>query len=217
MRLGSYYRAQTLKYFNIKASGDYVLDVGGYDGYWLSTQKAKNKYVTDVNIIRAHQGINYIQHDALNIPFESNKFYQVFAFDVLEHIEEGKEQKFLDELIRVCKKNGEIILTTPSKAIKLFPSFLTNFIGRRWGHHKCNGYSKEELSKLLSKYPGIIYKILDNNALYFLTFFIPIRFLWCLFPKITKRLVDIISLKDYKNSFGDYGFYIIKIIKNEPS
>jgi len=66
----------------------------------------------------------------------------------IEHIEAGKERKFLSELIRVCKKKGEIILSTPSESIKMFPGFMTNYISRKWGHDKCNGYSKEELKKI---------------------------------------------------------------------
>ena len=107
MRLGTYYRAQIIKHFNIKAGSNCVLDVGCYDGYWLSTQKSKNKYALDLEISQLYKNIHYIKASALKIPLKSNYFDQVFAFDVLEHIEEGKESKFLRELIRVCKKNSK--------------------------------------------------------------------------------------------------------------
>ena len=155
MRLGTHYRAKILKHFKIEATGKNVLDVGAYDGYWLSTQKAKNKYALDLEVIKLYKNIHYIEASALKIPLKSNYFDQVFAFDVLEHIEGGKETKFLTELIRVCKRNGEIILSTPSKSIRMFPDFMTNYISQKWGHKKCNGYYKEELKNMLFAFDNI--------------------------------------------------------------
>lgn len=213
MRLGTYYRAQIFKYFNITAHGNKVLDVGCYDGYWLSTQKAKNKYALDLEVNKLYKNIRYIKASALNIPYKSNYFDQVFAFDVLEHIEEGKEQKFLSELIRVCKKNGEITLSTPSKSIRMFPDFMTNYISRKWEHIKCKGYSKKELMNMLSVFNNIKYQILDNNASSFRLLFIVIRSLWFIWQDLTKTMVNKIALYDSNNKNGNNGFYITKIIK----
>jgi len=214
MRLGTYYRCKLLAQIGIKATGERVLDVGGYDGYWLSTQEAKNKYVLDINIIKKYKEIKYVKADALKIPFADNYFDQVFAFDVIEHIEERKETKFLSELIRVCKKNGEIILSTPSKAIKLFPSFMTNYISRKWGHNKCNGYSKEELKKMLSVFDNIKYLILDDSSPAFRLLFIVVRFLWFIRQNPTEKIVDKLALYDSRHNEGNEGYYIIKISKN---
>ena len=213
MRLGTYYRAKILKHFQIEATGESVLDVGAYDGYWLSTQKAENKYALDLEVNKLYKNIHYIEASALKIPFESNYFNQVFAFDVLEHIEEGKEEKFLNELIRVCKENGEIILSMPSKSIKMFPGFMTDYISRKWGHHKYNGYSKKELDKFLSEYDNISYQILENNAPFLRFFYLPIRILWSFVPNIMKKVLETIAVKDYGLKKGNNGFYIVKIEK----
>ncbi len=109
MRLGSYYRAQILKLFDIKANGNRVLDVGCYDGYWLSTQKAKNKYALDIDVVKSYRNINYIKASALKIPFKSNYFDQVFAFDVLEHIESNE---VLDLLLKINKLGTTVMLAT---------------------------------------------------------------------------------------------------------
>jgi len=215
MRLGTYYRAQILKHFNIKAYKPFVLDVGGYDGYWLSTQKAKNKYVLDLNIRENHKSIHYIKASALNMPFRTNYFDQVFAFDVLEHIEANKEQKFLDELMRVTKKGGEIILSTPSKSIKMFPGFMTNYISHKWGHFKGNGYSKQQLNKLMAKYKNINYQISDFPAFFYLIFYFPLRLCWSILPKLIMKLVDLTATYDSKRKSGNNGFYIVKIKKHE--
>lgn len=213
MRLGSYYRVQILKHFNIKADSNCVLDVGGYDGYWLSSQEAKNKYVLDIEIIKKYKNVKYVKGNALAIPFSDNYFDQVFAFDVLEHVNEGTEQKFISELIRVCKKNGEIILSTPSKSIKIFPSFMTNYISRKWGHYKCNGYSKGQLNIFLAKYKNINFEVIENSAFNFRLFYFPNRFLWIISQKLVKKMLNLIAFLDAKNKRGIEGFYIVKILK----
>lgn len=213
MRLGTYYRARLWSHLGITAYGQTVLDVGCFDGYWLSTQRVKHKYALDIDIDRKYKGIRYIRHTALDIPFKDDAFDQIFAFDVLEHIEAGKEKQFLKELIRVCKKGGEIILSTPSKTITMFPPVLTNQISKMWGHTKCNGYSKEELKKLLSSFDGIEYRILDNNAPLFRLLFIGIRFLWIVWRNVAKTIVNKITSYDSDHTKGNRGFYIIKIIK----
>lgn len=213
MRLGTYYRAQILKHFKIEATGENVLDVGAYDSYWLSTQKAKDKYALDMEVNKLYKNIHYIEVSALKIPFKSNYFDQVFAFDVLEHIEEGKETKFLSELIRVCKKNGEIILSTPSKFIRVFPAFMTNYISHKWGHDKCNGYSKKEFKIMFSAFNNIDYQIYDNNAPFYRLLFIIVRSLWFISQNLTKRIVNGIAWLDSRYKRGNIGFYIVEIKK----
>jgi len=213
MRLGTYYRAQILKQWGIKADKPFVLDVGGYDGYWLSTQKAKNKYVLDPDIRPDYKNIHYIKGSALRIPFAANHFDQVFAFDVLEHIEAGKDQKFLDELIRVAKKGGEIILSVPSDKIKFFPAFTANYVSKKWGHFKCHGYSKQQLNKLLAKYKDINCQITDFPAFFYLLFYFPLRLCWPVLPTLVMKLIDLIAVYDSKRKSVDNDFYIVKINK----
>lgn len=213
MRLGTYYRYQILSRFKIEANTDMVLDVGGYDGFWLASQKAKNKYVLDLEVIKQYKTIHYIEGNALSIPFKENTFNQVFAFDVLEHIDSGKEQRFIDELMRVCKKDGSVIITTPSKDIRIFPPFMTAYVSKKWGHLKCNGYSKKELSTLLTGYKKSTFIIDTNNALFYRNFYLLLRISWILIPDITKRIINWISSKDYQSRKGIHGFYIVKITK----
>lgn len=213
MRLGTYYRTQLFDQIRINATGKRVLDVGGRDGYWLSTQNARDKFVVDLEIIKRHKKITYLKADALRLPFPGSFFDQVFAFDVLEHIEEGKEQCFIGELIRVCKKDGEIILSTPSSKIKIFPPFLTDYVSRKWGHFKGNGYSKQQLANLLSGYNNIKFEILDNNAFNFRMFYFSNRILWMIWPQFAKKILDIIAFFDARSRRGVEGFFFVKILK----
>ncbi|MCR4416727.1 MAG: methyltransferase domain-containing protein [Ignavibacteria bacterium] len=54
--------------------------------------------------------------DATNLPFESNYFDVSFSFSTLEHIpDEEKRNKAFQELVRVTKTGGYVIITVPNK------------------------------------------------------------------------------------------------------
>lgn len=50
-------------------------------------------------------------YDGLNIPFEDNSFDSIVCFEVLEHVFEP--EKIIQEMYRVLKPGGKLILTTP--------------------------------------------------------------------------------------------------------
>lgn len=52
-----------------------------------------------------------IFYDGLNIPFEDNSFDSIICFEVLEHVFEP--EKIIQEMYRVLKPGGKLILTTP--------------------------------------------------------------------------------------------------------
>lgn len=212
MRIGTYYRAEMLKLLNIKADKKNVLDVGCFDAYWLSTQSAENKYALDVNVDKKYKGINYLATSIFNNPFREGEFDQVFAFDVIEHIPKDTEEQFLSELIRIAKRKSEIIITVPSRDIKVFPSFLTNWVSRKWGHLKYNGLAEKELKSYLEKF-NVEYKIIENNASCYLKYYLFIRLLWKLYQDFTKKIIRAIARKDFENLGGNNGCYIVKIIK----
>jgi ubiquinone/menaquinone biosynthesis C-methylase UbiE len=212
MRLGTYFRKELLNKINIKSnSSDVVLDVGCFDGYWLSTQKAKQKYGLDIDIVKKYKNIKYIKASALDIPFPKNKFDRVFAFDVIEHVPENTEIKFLSELIRVTKPGGEIVITCPSNKIRIFPQFLTEFASKKWQHFKYPGLSRNNLTKYLSKFKEIRYDISDLNTKYFLQLYLMLSLLWRLNPNLTKKLILFLLDKELQSLRGNNGYYIIKI------
>lgn len=55
--------------------------------------------------------------DALNLPFEDEKFDTVCIFDVIEHLPKNTEDKLFSEISRVLKKNGKLYLSTPNNHI----------------------------------------------------------------------------------------------------
>ena len=66
MRLGTYYRSLMLDKLGITANQNFVLDVGSFDGYWLSQQQhAKIKIAVDINPVNKYANVMYIKGSTL--------------------------------------------------------------------------------------------------------------------------------------------------------
>ncbi|MHC1589125.1 MAG: class I SAM-dependent methyltransferase, partial [Methermicoccaceae archaeon] len=57
---------------------------------------------------------DFIKADALNLPFLDETFDIVWNEGVNEHFEGEKRQKIFDEMARVCKGKGEMIVIVPN-------------------------------------------------------------------------------------------------------
>ena len=100
--------------------GKKILDVGCGDGSDMEifiNEYNLNSYGIDIykhkNIDKL--GINFNKAGILNIPFDNEDFDYVFLHDVLHHIDEEhqnceKHIRGLQELKRVCRKGGYIII-----------------------------------------------------------------------------------------------------------
>jgi len=102
-------------------TGMKVLDVGCYDGNISSLimQNGNDVYGVDISEnaieLAKQRGIKaYVANAEHELPFSNNIFDTVFAGEIIEHIFDT--QKFLQEIKRVLKANGTIILTTPNLA-----------------------------------------------------------------------------------------------------
>lgn len=213
MRPGTLYRAELLKNLGLKTNdNDIILDVGAFDGYWLSTLNGKKKVAIDTNIEKKYKGIEYFKNQGVVLPFDNNQFTKVFSLDVIEHIPLGQEKKFIAELIRVTKKNGQIILTTPSKDIKIFPSFLTNYVSKKWDHKKCNGYTIQEVENFLQGQRSISINFLKIKSFYYLKLYLVIRFLSSINLELSQKIIRLVAKLDSK-SFGSQGYIMLTIKK----
>lgn len=133
-----------------------ILDVGcgvGTVANSLSSNNLIQSYGVDISdnfIRRAKKGKGkFAVFDGSLLPFESGYFDKVGCFTVLEHVENPYE--ILDEMCRVLKKNGKIIIGGPS--------FLRVF-GFSATHHKTAGYknSIRNLFLVLIKYYLSLFK-----------------------------------------------------------
>ena len=103
-----------------------VLEVGSGEGYGIMELAPKadhyiavDKYNTDISDeLKKENNITFIQ--AVIPPFsgiEDNSVDFVVTFQVIEHIED--DEMFLQEIYRVLKPGGKVILTTPNIMMSL--------------------------------------------------------------------------------------------------
>lgn len=108
---------------------DIVLDLGcGVQHYLLTGGKNKFKfgYGLDYDIEDSQAGnLILIKHRcAGSLPVKDNFFDKVFLLAVLEHIEEKDVPGLFLEFSRILKKNGRVIITTPTPRAKPVLEFL---------------------------------------------------------------------------------------------
>ena len=101
-----------------------ILDVGCGDGNFamLIARACKAKEVYGIEIsekgaeLARKNGVKCYQLDVdeEDFPFEDNYFDAIFAGEIIEHLYDTDH--FLDEIYRVLKPNGILVLTTPNLA-----------------------------------------------------------------------------------------------------
>ncbi len=106
-------------------TGKKVLDVACGEGYGSALLSRAAEQVSGVDISAeaiAHarhtyaerENLGFTQGSCVQLPFESSSIDVVVSFETLEHIDE--QALFLDEVKRVLKANGVLILSSPNKA-----------------------------------------------------------------------------------------------------
>ena len=106
------------KYKDLVGSGDKICELGCGLSPFLSGVDFKEKVGIDFSettLLKASElnpTIDYYPADVTKVPFHDNYFDAVVAGEVIEHLEEP--QKLLDEMERICKPNGIIVLSTPN-------------------------------------------------------------------------------------------------------
>jgi SAM-dependent methyltransferase len=171
MRAGTVYRSELFRRIGVHATGERVLDVGAFDGQWITTQDAAVLIALDLDV-QPRDGCQAVKGDALNLPFPNGAFDSVFAFDVIEHV--GDDRRFVKELVRVTKPGGRVTMTTPAVDLRIFPGFLTQWAHRRWGHDRCTGYEALHLSSLLEEAGVASLHMRELRAWGFLNFYLPL-------------------------------------------
>lgn len=113
--------AAIINWLNIKNGN--ILDIGCHDGTFLSLVKNRNNnfYGIEASDWGARQarkkGIDVRQYffdDQTKMPYEGEFFDVVVAGDIIEHI--FNTDFFLDEISRVLKPDGKLLISTPNLA-----------------------------------------------------------------------------------------------------
>lgn len=132
-------------------SGKRGLDIGCRDGYWSDRLKTKGYFMTSLDL--NPQYIGAITHNAEdNLPFDNKSFDLVWCTEVIEHLHNPK--RLLNEIDRVLKPDGQVILTTPNSGWWFYA------VSSIWGwtpqklqnpDHK-QFFKKEDIAKIASGY-----------------------------------------------------------------
>lgn len=113
-------------------------------GFWKSADLAEKAVVSIRSLV--HEDV--FQIDGCQTPFEENEFDCVVIVDFLEHIH--TDRAFVDELFRIIKPDGELIVNVPHWKNSLLRKFRLA-IGQtdeKHGHVR-PGYTKASLTALL--------------------------------------------------------------------
>jgi ubiquinone/menaquinone biosynthesis C-methylase UbiE len=134
-----------------------ILDIGcGSYPYFLSTTNFKEKYGIDPSLkVSSDQNIKLLKKDVTKqkLPFKDNFFDVVTMLAVFEHIDNDKMDIVLKEIIRVLKKEGIFIITTPSPwSDKLLHNMAKiGLISSVEIHEHKTHHSKEKVKEVLFK------------------------------------------------------------------
>lgn len=100
---------------------DRMLDIGCYDGTFLSHFQECNRFGVDANVWAVSEckkkGIdarNLYLEPGVKLPFSNEYFDVVVAGEIIEHVFDT--DYFLEEIRRVLKKNGLLLVSTPNIA-----------------------------------------------------------------------------------------------------
>ncbi|MFH2141953.1 MAG: class I SAM-dependent methyltransferase [Bacteroidota bacterium] len=103
-----YYIQKNPRILNIGVATGHSSELLGSIGEVVSVENDTETY----NFIKNSLKLNAVQGSILNLPFDNESFDIVCAFDVIEHVKEDKIA--VNEMIRVCSKNGLIALSVPA-------------------------------------------------------------------------------------------------------
>lgn len=103
--------------------GAHVLDAAcgeGYGSYLMKTWGARSVTGVDIDASSVEKacesfkadGLSYLQHDVQTLPFEDHVFDVVVSLETLEHLDDA--EMFLQEIKRVLKPGGTVILSCPN-------------------------------------------------------------------------------------------------------
>lgn len=94
-----------------------ALDVGARNGTQSQWLKTRGYTVRSIDVEPRFESCELVNANE-PLPFDTDSFDLIWCSEVIEHLVEPKES--LQEMLRVCKPGGRIILTTPNSYMWLF-------------------------------------------------------------------------------------------------
>jgi SAM-dependent methyltransferase len=118
---------------------DHCLEVIGIDISLEAISFAKKNY--------SSQNVSFLslkKAEDSPLPFPDETFDVVLSFQVIEHIRDTTT--YLEEMNRVLKPGGQILISTPNRSVRLFP------FQKSWNMWHVKEYSQNQLYILLKEY-----------------------------------------------------------------
>jgi len=145
MHQSDYTRAQQL------VSSKTVLDLGCNCGYGTNLLSQSCSSITGVDVSPVaietakkkyqRSNLTFTVVDGITLPFEDHTFDVVTSFQVVEHLVDYNT--YFNEIRRVLKPDGLVILTTPNAAIRVKSG------AKPWNRFHIHEFRGDELTKLL--------------------------------------------------------------------
>jgi len=142
-----------------------VLEVGAGDGFcsWVIKQNVKRLELSDIEkknleiYDKNFHKTEYFIHDFIKSKFKK-KYDGIYLLDVIEHIEKRLEHIFLRNLSHSLKKNGVMIVGSPSLESQKYAS-----VPSKIGHINCKTYNS--LKKIMRKYFERVFMFSMNDEM----------------------------------------------------
>jgi len=213
--MGHIYNANLVERYVKKNSS--ILDIGCWSGqlYGAFQNKPLHYFGLDCepNAVRTakkcHSKANWAVGALPNIPFPKGKFDLVVLFDVLEHVPTGEEEACLSEIKRVLKKDGILMMSTPSDKLLSKVTDPAYFLS---GHRH---YGKRTLKKLLEESGFKILDIWSLGGMIYISYYLTQMFFKHIFKSALPQKLPLFKMykklaqDDMKKDKGILEYYLI--------
>lgn len=118
----------------IASSSERILEIGVGRGRMVRLLKEASHtgaefYGVDLNSYQKYQDVHFILADTRYLPFPDNSFNLTYSLGVVEHMTPVETAMAVWEHIRVTRKDGFLLITTPAKSMLFTPlRYLIYFI-----------------------------------------------------------------------------------------
>ena len=95
-----------------------------------------------------NEAVQFLLLDAVQMPFRSSSFNLIVAFELIEHVTEDEQKRFLSECRRVLGKEGILLCSTPNRKT----SISHKDAHYHWSREHVRELTPDEFQDLLGKY-----------------------------------------------------------------